>query len=420
MKQIRHDPKTEKTITAYLTDLPDYCRAFLESVGTKRSSATRFAYIFDLKQFLQYIVSSDLSAAKDLRQPADIKQVPLRLFSLLTAEDLTHFLDSLTVFRNGASEPVSPSYRQRKISSLQAFYRYLNGTFITENDPTALLSRPEIRNTPVPSLSEDQTGLLLTGIRSNDSFLVRYTDDQGEENRYLEEIDPLVRNKREVSLSRNLCIITLFLHAGLKVSELAALNTDDIDYDRQCIRCRKADGTVFSVPLDNDMKKSLAVYLNGEKVSEKIIKRQTDPSYETLFLYCKKHCMERNFSQKAAARFKRTDTQFLTDAEEIARCIRMSGRSAFHPYPYDTSLFLSGHGKRITVRRIEQIVRELSQTYLPASSRDRKISPNALRETLITDIIKKAPSFEELQKTMHYSEKYAKKKYQSISSSTGQ
>ncbi len=64
---------------------------------------------------------------------------------------------------------------------------------------------------------------------------------------------------------RDKSIIMLLLHVGMKVSELAALNIDDVDFENSSVCVLRKDGTVSFLYFNNDVKEVLLQYILLER-----------------------------------------------------------------------------------------------------------------------------------------------------------
>lgn len=168
--------------------LEDFLNYF--STIKNRSKTTIKAYETDLTLFLKFIAERKM-------YNSDIKNVDLKILSSVTLEDLYAYLAYLTNERSN-----SPTARARKVASLKSFYNYLcNKIKLINNNPTLELETPKL------------------GIRQP----VYLTLDESKE--LLDAVDGDFKE-------RDYAILTLFLNCGLRLSELANINIDDIKDDK--------------------------------------------------------------------------------------------------------------------------------------------------------------------------------------------
>lgn len=159
---------------------------------------------------------------------ADAKADPRRV----TADDLTSFLERLRAGKAPASKPFSPSSVARLVVSLRALYRFLLREGRVDVDPTAGLGVPKLpRSLPKAIPLEDVERLI-----------------------DLPDTSPLGR--------RDKALIEILYGTGLRISELAALDVDDIDIDAGTLLVRAGKGNKSRVvPVGRAARKAVADYL---------------------------------------------------------------------------------------------------------------------------------------------------------------
>lgn len=130
----------------------------------------------------------------------------------VTAEDLTAFLERLRAGQPPASKPLSPSSVARIVVSLRALYRFLLSEGRVDSDPTADLGVPKLpRSLPKAIPLED---------------IERLID--------LPDSSPLGR--------RDKALIEVLYGTGVRISELAALDLDDVDLEGGSVLVRAGKG----------------------------------------------------------------------------------------------------------------------------------------------------------------------------------
>ncbi|MFW5961995.1 MAG: tyrosine-type recombinase/integrase [bacterium] len=137
--------------------------------------------------------------------------------------------------------------------------------------------------------------------------------------KFIQAIENLEGN---INKKRDIAIIKLFLYSGLRISELVSLDSDDIDYESTSIKFFGKGNKERRVPLHSDVIKSIEEYL----------------------------------SERSEIKAKNEDAQ--------------------------RALFLSRHGKRISVRSIQIFVKKYAK--LANVRQANKITPHKLRHTFAT------------------------------------
>lgn len=131
------------------------------------------------------------------------------------------------------------STRARRVATIKSFYTYLHRIIkIVPENPSRDLEAPKINRTNPEYLTLEESKKLLQAIR----------DYNGENE------------------ERDFAITTLFLNTGMRLSELTAINTEDIKEDTITILGKGSKERV--VYLNNACQKALEVYLEVRKENE--------------------------------------------------------------------------------------------------------------------------------------------------------
>lgn len=175
-----------------MTALAEHAERFLAELARKNASAhTIRAYEGDLRQFVEYF--SPPGAAPPGPHEFDALQIR-EWFSGLYRRKLT----AVTM--------------RRKLAALRAFFRFLVREGAAPRNPARLVRMPKIPKTLPRVMTAEQTGALIDGVAADT----------------LDRPHP----------ARDLAILEFLYGCGLRVSELAGLNLDDIDRSEKWIRVR--------------------------------------------------------------------------------------------------------------------------------------------------------------------------------------
>lgn len=172
--------------------IPDYAAEFLYYCKTIKnmSAKTVEEYYLDLRVFFRFLKSSDENCKPF--DEIDASDVTLEELKKVKLSDLYVFLNFVNEERGN-----SVRARNRKISSLRSFFKFLCKQGIIDENPTTYLESPKTPKSLPIYLSVDECL------------------------RLLESIDG--KNKE-----RNYAIITLFLNCGLRLSELVSIDVKDV------------------------------------------------------------------------------------------------------------------------------------------------------------------------------------------------
>jgi len=175
-----------------LEDFLIHCR-----VERRLAELTCRAYERDVTACLRFLGSSGLVSLAEARTP-----------------DLRRFLAA------EAEHRPAPSSQARTVAALRCFFRFCVESEHLERDPAHVLRTPKKREALPDILDRRELGRLL--------------DVPGREGIW-ERVHP---GKEQ----RDRLLLALFAYAGLRRSELLALDLDDVDLARRLIRVRRAKG----------------------------------------------------------------------------------------------------------------------------------------------------------------------------------
>src|SRR5437764_3360285 len=186
--------------------------------GKNRSQATLRAYQTDIQQFIVFLHEISVSAGT----PQDVEKVDiLEYFSFLAKKDLT-----------GVA-------RARKLSALREYFRFLEGIGEIEKSPTSGVETPKREKNTRQFLCSDEYTKMLSLAGGN---------------------------------VRDYAILQVFLQTGIRVSELAHLRIEDIDFLKPAITVRGKGSVEREIALEKKGIHALKSYLavRGESFSRRV------------------------------------------------------------------------------------------------------------------------------------------------------
>jgi integrase/recombinase XerC len=281
-----------------------HLKAFLQFLRLNRNASahTARAYESDLTQFLASVAAAAETTAAGLRADA------------LGRDAIRRFVGELH------QRGLSRSTAARKLAAVRTFLRYLRRELIIEDDPGALVPTPK-REIRMPAhLSEEEMTALIAAAAAN---------------------TPLGRRDR--------AILELFYASGLRLSEVAGLDLEDVNLGARMARVLGKGGKQRLVPFNTSTVNAIRAYLKGREE--------------------------------------------LTRGQE-RRDGRPSGLS--RPSRHREPLFVNYRGGRLTVRSIDRLVRR----YVAASSARAGISPHALRHSFATHLLQRGADLRVIQELL--------------------
>jgi integrase/recombinase XerC len=296
-----------------------HLKAFLQYLALNRnlSAHTVRAYDSDLSQFLAYAAAASGCKVRDL-SPGQLDRLALRGF---LAE----------LHRQGVTRATAA----RKLAASRTFFRYLRREALIEDDPGALVATPK-RDVRMPAhLSEDEMSALVDA-PSGDTALSR----------------------------RDRAILELFYASGLRLSELAALDVDDVNLGAKMVRVLGKGGKERIVPFNGSTAKAVRAYLKDRDA-----------------------LVQGRDGQESQERRQKNDAGRSGPS-------RLSSRSRLSR-PAEP-LFVNYRGGRLTTRSVDRLVRR----YVAASSARMGISPHALRHSFATHLLQRGADLRVIQELL--------------------
>jgi integrase/recombinase XerC len=211
----------------------------------------------------------------------------------------------------------------RKLSALKTFVRYLRREEVIEHDPTAMAVAPKRDQTIPVFLSEAEITRLIE------------TPDTG---------DPLGRRDR--------AILELFYASGLRLSELVAVDMEDLNLSGRMVR------------------------VMGKGRKERLLP----------------------FNQSAADAIKAwmKDRAAILATRNTVRAARSSKTSRPHALKTSDPLFINYRGARLSDRSVDRLLRK----YVAQCSTRMGISPHALRHSFATHLLQRGADLRAIQELL--------------------
>lgn len=174
--------------------------------GAGKANATVIAYLNDIEQLVDFLAE---------RKKTDPNEV--------TSADIEDFKVLLKTQRY-ADKSIS-----RKVNSIKSFFRYMTDEEMVSQNPAKGVPQPKYEQLPPQILTREQYQALRTACKDD----IRMT-----------------------------AIVELLLQTGMRISELANLHLNDIDFENNIINIETSDtGINRKVPMNEVAKASLSAYL---------------------------------------------------------------------------------------------------------------------------------------------------------------
>ena len=190
---------------------------FLDHLAVERglSDNTLLAYRKDLRRYASFL------ARRNIRRTVDVDESAIR-----------SFVASISASTYGDERPYAPTSVGRALSAVRSFHRFLLREGVTTRDPAAAVVRPKLpRALPHPlTVGEVQAVLEMPTADSPGGI-------------------------------RDRAWLELLYASGLRVSELTALDIDDVDLEGNAVRVLGKGGKEREVPIGRHANEAVGAYL---------------------------------------------------------------------------------------------------------------------------------------------------------------
>ncbi|NLO48767.1 MAG: tyrosine recombinase XerC [Clostridiales bacterium] len=194
----------------YRIQAPELIRDFLSyhEVIKGHSKKTIDEYYLDLRVFFRFmkIQRGMVDEGTDF-EDIPIRDIDLHFVASITKSDVYDFLSFLSRDRIRQHRSKAPEYglsansRARKLSSINSLFKYLTlKTGQLKENPIEAIDAPKTRRSLPKYLTLEESKNLLSSVKGRNSI-------------------------------RDICILTIFLNCGIRISELVGLNLTDIRKD---------------------------------------------------------------------------------------------------------------------------------------------------------------------------------------------
>ena len=238
--------KITQRLRELLADMPDFLTTFFRGMADIKTIQTRINYGYDLRNFLTFL-SEEVTRFNHKPTAeftlADLEQV--------TATDIEFFLEHVTLYtktythtkEHDIQRTNEATGKSRKLSAIRSLYNYFMQKEQLKVNPALLIDTPKIKDKNIIRLEVNEVALLLDHVEDGTNL----TKKQLEYHR--------------VTRIRDLCLMTLLLGTGMRVSECVGINTEDISLDDNYIMITRKGGNQSVIYFGEEVREVLLAYL---------------------------------------------------------------------------------------------------------------------------------------------------------------
>ena len=227
--------------TVNIDEFPSVVREFASYKTSIQgcSHKTVEEYLLDLRTFFRYLIAKESGIHPDSDEfvEINISKIDIDYIKGIRTEQIYDFL----LYTGNVRKNMWAS-KSRKLSAIKGLFKFMTVKrgYLEEN-PAANIESPKRKKTLPKFLSLEESKLLLDAVRND------------------------VESKSRL---RDLCMITLFLNCGMRLSELVGLNLADIDREFAYIRVVGKGSKERIIYLNGACRTVLSEYLSADRLTE--------------------------------------------------------------------------------------------------------------------------------------------------------
>ncbi len=254
MAKFNDDYFTQRKINAItqlnkaLPELPDFMREYLLGIETRTSPLTRLNYCMDLAIFFDFISN---------KYSISVKEIDYKMLDKITAFDIEQFLSYISSFDyKGEHHTCDEKAKARKLASIRSMYKYFfNKNLIVANTASKVIT---------PKLHEKE----IVRLENNEIKNLLYSAETG-----------AGLTKHQLAYQKNtqlrdVCLLTLFLGTGIRISELVGLNVNDIFLENNSFVVTRKGGNRAILYYTDEVKEELKRWILAREQIPGLLKEE--------------------------------------------------------------------------------------------------------------------------------------------------
>lgn len=220
-----------------LKTMPDFIKSYIRAIHNRTAPRTRYEYLKDIQNLLDYI--------KDIKQLASVSLNDLQTLTKTEFEEYFEYLEHYE--KDGKELTNSRESIKRKMSALRKFFDYLFKSELITSDEIRKVELPKLHKKEIIYLENNEAIDFLDAVEKGDKLSKKEMD----------------YHKKQAT--RDLAICYLLLSTGIRVSECAELDIDDIDMTNACVRIVRKGGDEATVYFSDEAAGYIQSYLEERK-----------------------------------------------------------------------------------------------------------------------------------------------------------
>lgn len=230
-----------------LSSLPCFVKQYIRSIHTRTSPRTRYEYLKDIDTFFSY-----------LKSQLKTETIDLGILSSLNKSDFEDYFEHMEQYSNGKKTVRNGRASiKRKMSSLRHFFAYLFRNEMIKSDEIRKLAMPKLHKKEIIRLDDDDATNFIDAVENGTALTKKEQD-------YF-----------ELQSVRDKAIVYLLLSTGMRVSECAELDINDVDLPKRSVHIVRKGGDEAIVYFSDEAAGHIEQWLEQRKEDKSIPETET-------------------------------------------------------------------------------------------------------------------------------------------------
>ena len=274
--RLEREIKELQKVRSKLNDMPKVIRDYYYYLeGADKSYTTIKTYISYIKNFMDYCTGSKYDE---------------KFYKKITPSVVSEYMSSLKYKTDSGGETIKigNSIRATRWSALNTFFIYLKNNQLIADNP--------MENTFRPSCKQEKHVTFLN------------------ETEIKECIDSVYENCTEKFVNRDICIISLGISIGLRVSAITQINLEDIDFDSNTIKVVEKGNKYRVMNFGNNLRQKIIAWIEDRN------KYFSDVDTNALFISRKKNRISVSAVEDMIGKYTKSIGKHITPHKLRATC----------------------------------------------------------------------------------------------------
>lgn len=223
-------------------NLPSFCTTFFRGIKDRASTRTLVGYAYDLQIFFRFLINNGIASNAN-----DIKEIDITILNNIKKTDIEDYLDYLSYYitDDGLVHSNDERGKARKLAAIRGLFSYFYEMEFIKENPASIVKTPKIHEKTIIKLDPNEVATLLDVVENGSDQESKHQSSY--------------HNK---TAGRDLCILTLLLGTGIRVSECVGINLKDVDFDNGAIRIVRKGGNEAKIYFGEEVEEALINYFD--------------------------------------------------------------------------------------------------------------------------------------------------------------